>query len=123
MRPGESETLLQEERATTRFVFVSNLLQNEHDADWDEPFWVAQAIRSAFAVDVEVFVNHKSLSKYCHLGFRSAEEAQQAVATYQGKQVEWKWAGATGTEHSITSGMLFLDYASITKITTASSAG
>ncbi|GAX19375.1 alkylated DNA repair protein alkB homolog 8 [Fistulifera solaris] len=115
LRPGESETLLQEEREATRFVFVSNLLQNEHDTDWDEPHWVAQAIRSAFAVDVEVFVNYKSLSKYCHLGFRSAEEAQHAIATHQGKQVQWKWADATGTEHLIASGMLFLDYAAITQ--------
>lgn len=115
LRPGECETALQEERETTRFVFISNLLENEnvYPEFWDEPNCVAQAIRSTFP-DVEVFVNHKKLTKYCHLGFRSAEDAQRAIASYQEKRVQWNWTDEKGTNHCVPSGVLFLDYAAIT---------
>lgn len=137
-RPNDDQDMeaLQRQRQETRFIFVTNLLSlslgtnnnqdDEHCNDdnvWTEPWKVVEAIRSVMeAFDttghgVEVFAAHKKkVSQYCHVGFRSATDAQTAMARLQEQVVTWTWT----EEHSLpqrqtaTSGKLFLDYAAVT---------
>lgn len=120
-RPGEDVTLLQEERATTRFLFLSNIASDE-DSFWSDPHIVAHAVRSVIQqhVDddssiVEVFVAHaKKASKYCHLGLSSPAHVRKVLTALQEQRVEWKWINEKGEEESQPSGVLFLDHAAIT---------
>ena len=117
-RPGEEASALQEERAETRFIFLSNLAEDE-STFWTDPHIVAHAVRSTIQeyVDgnVEVFPAHaKKVLKYCHLGLSSAENARKVLAALQEKKVDWKWKNENGQVITKPSGVLFADYAAIT---------
>jgi alkylated DNA repair dioxygenase AlkB/SAM-dependent methyltransferase len=161
-RPGEDLAILEQERQTTRFVFITNLLLQEQSSNksaaanessrvaisatgdcsfGENALLTAEAIRSivnAFdtsssssgngAGGVEVFLNAKKMPLYCHVGMRSASDAQRLIQGLQGQQVTWKWTNATSPELQkqqqngndisqycvATSGKLFLDFADIT---------
>lgn len=89
---------------------------------WNDPHCVAQALRSVLTafdrsgLGIEIFVaSHKKLTQYCHVGMRSAEDAQDLVRSLQDQQVTWHYTHAeTGVVYAIQSGRLFLDYAGMT---------
>ena len=134
-KPGEDLDALQDERTSTRFLFVTNLLtisgssnttttiEDEDEREiWKESWVAAEAIRSVMneydttGHGVEVFCTHKKLAQYCHVGFRNASDAQMALARLQEQQVKWTWIDiVTGQQKSATSGKLFLDYAAVTE--------
>ena len=122
-RPGEDVALLQNERNRTRFVFVSNLVDDKTNIPgfWSDAHVVSSAIRAVVdeydtsGLGAEVFVHHKKMAKYCHLGMRSAQDARTIIATLQEKRVKWKWTDESNCEHVVQSGPLFLDYAAITQ--------
>jgi alkylated DNA repair protein alkB family protein 8 len=130
---------LQQERAATRFLFVSNLLPpppayNDNDSIhevlnvWTNSSSAVQAIRSVFEVydtsgeGVEVFAAHaRKLTQYCHVGFRTATDAQTALQHLQQAVVTWNWTtldkGSNKDQSlccSAQSSALFLDYAAVT---------
>ncbi|KAL7570464.1 hypothetical protein ACA910_004249 [Epithemia clementina (nom. ined.)] len=158
---------LEHERQTTRFVFVTNLFDSNafiisndehnhhHHKDDDSslvssqlsnnPALMQAALRSVFSRydtsghDVEIFVHKKKLTQYCHVGMRSASDAQRLIHALQDQCVEWQWSttttmhdhkdddddkgsttttttGSNRSRHcfSIKSGRLFLDFAAIT---------
>ena len=128
-RPGEDLSQLESERRSTRFVYISKLLEISESeslsgprshACWTDPHCTAEAIRSVVnkfdssGLGVEVFVSHKkSFMEYCHVGMRSAEDAQTLIRDLQEKEVEWSWVDATGNTITTRSGKLFLDYATL----------
>ncbi|GKY93049.1 hypothetical protein MPSEU_000273200 [Mayamaea pseudoterrestris] len=133
-RSGEDKTLLQRQREETRFVFISNLFQDNilPQKVQQSRFILADAIRSVVNVydsskrGAEVFVPSSGSGKNrnitsCHAGMRSAEDAQALIHSLQGQRVSWKLhlAGANeATDGSATvdeypSGALFLDYVAI----------
>ena len=110
-----------DERAKTRFVYVTGLLENknpESNTFWKHPYAAMTAIRQVWdkydssGCGIEIFFGKKQheLSKSCHVGFRSPADAQRVVREFQGKSVTWKYNNET-----IPSANLFLDYASITR--------
>jgi alkylated DNA repair dioxygenase AlkB/SAM-dependent methyltransferase len=190
-RPGEDMSILEQERQTTRFVFITNLLQQsssnkstsaQQQMREDGPssssreqcemkknqlattdscsfgenaLLTAEAIRSivnAFdtssslssatataghgagadtgagnaGAGVEIFLNTKKMTQCCHVGMRSASDAQRLIQGLQGQQVTWRWTsntiaeqqkqqdGKDMTQYTATSGKLFLDFAAIT---------
>ena len=92
------------------------------------------ALRSIFSQydtsgqGVEVFVaaSKSKLDQYCHVGMRSADDAQRLIQALQDQVVTWQWNAATNTTNTRTadtnhnqwwtaqSGRLFLDYATAT---------
>lgn len=133
-RPGEETASLESERQTTRFVMLANLLENvgsppnhDHSTCWEaNPTWIAHAVRSVLSkydtsgANVEVFVpsNTSKRSRYCHVGFRSAADAQAALAALQEEVVEWPCLSTTSDsscQRFVRSGKLFVDYAAITQ--------
>ena len=113
-----------EERNTTRFLFVTGLIEPE-DPDstaskfWNNPIAVMEAIRTVFnkfdtsQTGVEIFLpRNKSqpLPLTCHIGMRSATDVQRAIKELQGQRLMWEFEG-----QQISSGTLFLDYASVTQ--------
>ena len=148
-RPGEDSTALEEERQSTRFVVLNNLLDpNSSCPNWEEhPHSIAQAIRSVVAkydqssdgggdgLGVEVFVPTQTSkrARYCHVGMRSAADARAVVLGLQEQVVQWPWSGplesdgadnitTTSTTTLVQSGKLFVDYAAITQRSAASAA-
>eukprot|EP00537_Pseudo-nitzschia_pungens_P005689 CAMPEP_0172375034 /NCGR_PEP_ID=MMETSP1060-20121228/59026_1 /TAXON_ID=37318 /ORGANISM="Pseudo-nitzschia pungens, Strain cf. cingulata" /LENGTH=963 /DNA_ID=CAMNT_0013101961 /DNA_START=93 /DNA_END=2984 /DNA_ORIENTATION=- len=134
------------ERTQTRFVYVTGLIDNNNKekttlntTNWwnDKPFAVFRSIRKVFGNDVEIFLPKKQSRQQhqiqsCHLGFRSANDAQRIVREYQGRVVAWKFYDSTRKagdvqeekqEQSLTSGQLFLDYATITQKSKAKEKG
>jgi alkylated DNA repair dioxygenase AlkB/SAM-dependent methyltransferase len=109
-----------EERSTTRFLFVTGLLENpnpENPKFWKDSQAVLACIRQVFdAFDstntrVEVFLSKKQqLTLSCHVGMRSAADVQQVMQSLQGQSVVWDCQG-----ERMSSGTLFLDYASVTQ--------
>ena len=124
---GEDGANLEQARQTTRFVFVTNLLGNTELDSWGGDSALAmQALRSVFTPydtsgqGVEIFVSaKKKLDQYCHVGMRSALDAQGLIRALQDQYVEWKWRDTTRTSQGRTawSGRLFLDFAAITQRT------
>lgn len=114
-RPGENSAALDEERQTTRFAVITNLLDVEGAnissaaAEWEEhPHAIAHAIRSIVApfdtsrtAGMEVFVPSQTSkrARYCHVGMRSAEDARAVVLGLQGKVVQWPWMVAAASQH------------------------
>ena len=119
---GDSELrFLEQERANTRFVFLTGLLQSETLSTmsfWNKPNCVVEAIRmvvngyDSSGWGVEVFVPHsrKQSIHSCHVGMRSASDAKLLIHALQGQVVTWIY----GNE-SVNSRALFLDYASVTQ--------
>jgi alkylated DNA repair dioxygenase AlkB/ubiquinone/menaquinone biosynthesis C-methylase UbiE len=120
---------LQAERAATRFVVVMNLLVGHQAASiWKDGGVAAAAIRSVMDVydrsgeGVEVFITDppaKKKNPSCHVGFRSASDAQAAIRALQEQTVTWTWTDddAPDTESAIqqvASGPLFLDFTAVT---------
>lgn len=122
-RPGEDLALLEEERARTRFVFITGLVDGDVPSCWNDPSTAVDAIRKVISVydtsglGVEVFVSNKKALRFCHVGMRSPADAKTLIACLQGRQVEWRCQahGDESKETCIRSGKLFLDYADITK--------
>ncbi len=111
----------QEARSKTRFVYVTGLLDNNTNTTntipvwWYQPYSVLRSLRSVFGSEVEVFLPkpHKKQQPFvqsCHIGFRSATDAQDCVRKFQGASVVWESGHRT-----LQSGQLFLDYATITQ--------
>jgi alkylated DNA repair dioxygenase AlkB len=128
-RPGEPIELLQEERQSTRFVFVSGLVDSAKFSSpdleaswWNNPRFVSEAIRnqanqfdkSGMGVEVFVSIKKNKATHSCHVGMRSPEDAKSLILGLQGKTVEWTldW---NSHYTSIKSDKLFLDYAAITQ--------
>lgn len=141
-RPGESVELLQEERQSTRCVYMSGLVDPGNTPTlsvWDQqhPRNICEAIRrhvNAFDTSgkgVEVYVPHKKKAVHsCHIGMRSPEDARALIGGLQGKSISWDlcWnsggdsnggSGTTGESRSILSDTLFMDYTAVTKRSTA----
>jgi alkylated DNA repair dioxygenase AlkB/ubiquinone/menaquinone biosynthesis C-methylase UbiE len=113
-----------DERRHTRFICVSGLLPDPGNKDaettpssnsfWDRSYAAVDAIRQVFnqfdssGFGVEVFLSKKQLLT-CHVGMRSSLDCQQVLAKLQGTTVTWRYK-----EEHISSGTLFLDYASVT---------
>jgi alkylated DNA repair protein alkB family protein 8 len=122
-RPGEDLASLEEERARTRFVFITGLVDGDVPSCWDDPFTAADAIRKVISVydtsglGAEVFVSNKNALRFCHVGMRSPADAKTLISSLQGQQLEWRWQehGDESKEICIRSGKLYLDYADITK--------
>jgi alkylated DNA repair protein alkB family protein 8 len=122
-RPGEENAVLEKERKTTRFVFLSNVLdpQDPMALFWNEPHFVVEAIRSVVngfdssGIGVEVFISPKKIAQYCHVGMRSAADAQRLIRALQDNRVSWQWTSLDGKIQTVSSANLFLDYASITQ--------
>jgi hypothetical protein len=91
--------LLQHERETTRYLFLSNILDDDASF-WTYPHYATHAIRSVLQTyvegNVEVFCHPKKLSKYCHLGLRSAIDARKVMAVLQDQRVKWEWTDHKG---------------------------
>ena len=123
-RPGEENVhLLEEERAQTRFVVMTEMLDNPkvaNDSFWNNASHVVEAIRSVVnrfdssGLGAEVFVSHKKLNHSCHVGMRSAEDAKALIRGLQGQVCDWECC-IDGVIQKETSGSLFLDYVGITK--------
>lgn len=125
----------EKERSETRFVYVTGLIDNNITAElsdwWNNPYYVYQAMRQVFGTDVEIFLPKKINKRQqriqsCQLGFRSAEEAQDAVQKFQGMVVSWELKNdniSNSTNKNINSGELFLDYATVTKKSKAKQQG
>ena len=119
-RPEENLAALEQERANTRFVFVTGLVDGNVPSCWNNSFVAVDAIRSVMnaydtsGLGVEVFVSNKKGVRYCHVGMRSPADAKALITSLQGQQVEWNCQEAN-EETCIRSGKLFLDYANITK--------
>jgi alkylated DNA repair dioxygenase AlkB/SAM-dependent methyltransferase len=158
-RPYEDVSLIEQERQTSRFIVVTNLIPSTAvDADgngsansdhpsavsiqlsvWEQhPRSVAHAIRSVFSkfdtsgYGIEVFVPSQvnKRSRYCHIGMRSAADAQAAVLALQERIVCWSWICGSDentrdaeTSLVVSSGNLFLDYAAITQRSLVSKGG
>jgi alkylated DNA repair dioxygenase AlkB/SAM-dependent methyltransferase len=158
-RPYEDVSLIEQERQTSRFIVVSNLLpptavdtDENGDANSDHPsvasiqlnVWeqhprsIAHAIRCVFSqfdtsgYGIEVYVPSQlnKRGRYCHVGMRSAADAQAAVLALQERVVQWSWtydsdenAAESETSVSVRSGKLFLDYAAITQRSLVSKGG
>jgi len=128
----------EKERNVTRFVYVTGLIDNnvtittptnEASDWWNKPYAVYNAMRPVFGNDVEIFLPKKQNRQQqriqsCHLGFRSAKEAQNIIRKFQGVIVSWEFNkfGDKKEENqvppmsfSFNSGKLFLDYATVTK--------
>jgi alkylated DNA repair dioxygenase AlkB/SAM-dependent methyltransferase len=129
-RPDEDSADLERERQTTRFVVLTNLLDESADrsgpdmSQWElHPQAMARAIRSVLApldssgYGVEVFVPSQisKRSRYCHVGMRSAVDAQAVVTALQEQVVSWPWSSADGDQVAFQSAKLFVDYAAITQ--------
>lgn len=152
-RPDEEASAVEHERQTTRFVVITNLLPQQQQQQDDHPSsssnsliirqWegqdtpsIAQCIRSVVTrydrsgFGVEVFVPSQSnkRSRYCHVGMRSAADAQAVVAALQEQVVDWPCCWITATTSTTTntdannktatvqkSGKLFVDYAAVTQ--------
>ncbi|VEU43201.1 unnamed protein product [Pseudo-nitzschia multistriata] len=134
----------EQERSQTRFVYVTGLIDNNNDSEvttgrtlsdwWGKPYAVYRALRQVFGTDIEIFLPKKQnrkqqLIQSCHLGLRSASDAQRIVREYQGRVVAWN-DGTKKTsdqqqsnEGEIHSGQLFLDYATITQKSKAKEKG
>jgi alkylated DNA repair dioxygenase AlkB/SAM-dependent methyltransferase len=131
----ENESILQLERQETRFVWMSNLFKASEDQDMSilrgNRWIVAAAIRAVVdkfdssGQGVEVFLSsNKASSKSrnlsascCHVGMRSAADAQALIRNLQGQTVVWKFqinANDDARVIELPSGVLFLDYAAIT---------
>ena len=153
----------EQERNATRFVYVTNLLDTTSLSSTPPPagkrngigWWntnsphvsaVYDAIRHVFGREIEVFLPRKSnnnnnnnnttILNSCHLGFRTAQAAQDAVNGFQGKIVTWEYdvnpyyhkkntntntttknddSNNENPRITLTSGELFLDYTTVTK--------
>lgn len=115
-------------RSLTRFVYMTGLLENQmpetSDTFWKQPHAVLQAIRDQLESydssgrGIEVFLNKKQhqLAQSVHIGMRTPADAQHIVQAFQGKSVTWEYEG-----QSISSGTLFLDYATVTQKSMAKS--
>jgi alkylated DNA repair dioxygenase AlkB/ubiquinone/menaquinone biosynthesis C-methylase UbiE len=143
-RPGEPVELLQQERQSTRFVFLSGLVDtttlvssNKSEGNLDASWWgkarlCSEAIRSQInAYDtsghgVEIYVSNKKKqpTTSCHIGMRSPQDARALIAGLQAKTLEFQLAWnitSAGNEQEqspmpvIRSDKLFLDYAAVTK--------
>ena len=126
-RPGEDLKALEEERAKTRFVFMTGLLADDNSNTippcWNNPFVAVEAIRKVMneydtsGLGVEVFVSAKKQVRACHVGMRSPVDANTLITTLQGQQVKWHLptSNTNGSICTVQSGKLFLDYADITK--------
>jgi len=121
----------EEERSKTRFVYVTGLVDNNNNATttiptwWYQPYAVLRSLRSVFGSDVEIFLpkphkKQQQLTQSCHIGFRSAGDAQDCVREFQGKSFEWK---SNDDSECVSSGQLFLDYATITQKSKAKQTG
>jgi len=109
---------LETERSSVRFVFMSNLIDVSNPPQhWSDLFLVVDSIRSVVnefdssGEGVEVFVSNKKSIHHCHVGMRKPVDAQNLIASLQGKSVEWKFP----TGECSQSPTLFLDYADITR--------
>ena len=142
-RPGEPVELLQEERQSTRCVYMTGLVDPANTqkikSAWDQqhPRDICEAIRrhvNAFDTSgkgVEVYVPHKKKAVHsCHIGMRSPEDARALIRGLQGKSLCWdlSWNSngdsngsscTTGEIRSFMSDKLFMDYAAVTKRSTA----
>ena len=122
-RPGDDSTTLEQDRARTRFVFISNLVDPADPlaSSWTDHHYVVDAIRSivdefdSSGTGIEVFVNHKKIGQYCHVGMRLAEDAQRLIRSLQDRRVSWQWTSLEGEVHKVASANLFLDYVSVTQ--------
>lgn len=118
-RPGEDLKSLEEERANTRFVFITGILPDDNKtipSCWNNPFIAVEAIRKIMieydtsGLGVEVFVSAKNQVRACHVGMRSPVDAKTLITTLQGQQVEWNCLASNnnGSICTIQSGKLFL---------------
>jgi len=125
----------EQERQSTRFLYVSGLLasqgSNGDDAMESSSFWcrsyaAQDAIRRIFnsfdssGLGVEVFLPRKQLTcaQTCHIGMRSPQDCQMALTSLQGTSLKWEYQG-----DEISSGTLFLDYTTVTEKSLSKAAG
>ena len=119
------------ERSLTRFVYVTGLIDNNNTTDtaipdwWNQPYAVLVSLRRVFGENVEMFLPKRKKGQQlqiqsCHIGFRSAKDAQQSVSELQGKVLTWECSDNAGI---VQSGQLFLDYATITQKSKAKQKG
>ena len=124
----------EEERNKTRFVYVTGLIDNSSDTSipdwWYQPYAVLRSLRGVFGTDIEIFLpkphkRQQQLIQSCHIGFRSAKEAQENVNKLQGENVLWKHHSDVKENEAtiLKSGKLFLDYATITQKSKAKQKG
>jgi alkylated DNA repair dioxygenase AlkB/SAM-dependent methyltransferase len=131
----------QVERSQTRFVYVTGLVDINHanlhtSARGDGELWfgndhlaMLQAMRRVLGQEVEIFLPGKMKKtpdelqqqssfmdvQSCHLGFRTAQDAQRIVESLQGQTVQWEHPSSISNSIAIQSSRLFLDYATITQ--------
>jgi alkylated DNA repair dioxygenase AlkB/SAM-dependent methyltransferase len=123
-------------RSLTRFVYVTGLIDNSNNTDttipdwWHQSYAVLVSLRWVFGNDVEIFLPKRKKGQQqqiqsCHIGFRSAKDAQRSVRELQGKVLTWECGGdnVSAAEAGIQSGQLFLDYATITQKSKAKQKG
>ena len=109
---------IQQQRDTTRFVFITNIMIDHSDCPC--AFEFQDAIRNALKVycdhslPVEVFLPSKKQStsyKFCHVGARSPIHARTLVKELQGKKLALTLSDNT----KLSTGSLFLDFADVTQ--------
>jgi alkylated DNA repair protein alkB family protein 8 len=109
---------IQQQRDTTRFVFMTNIMI-EH-ADCPCVFEFQDAIRNALklycdhSLPVEVFLPSKRQStsyKYCHIGTRSPIDARTLIKELQGQNLTL----TLSDNIKLSTGSLFLDFADVTQ--------
>eukprot|EP00522_Entomoneis_paludosa_P017659 CAMPEP_0172464988 /NCGR_PEP_ID=MMETSP1065-20121228/52154_1 /TAXON_ID=265537 /ORGANISM="Amphiprora paludosa, Strain CCMP125" /LENGTH=70 /DNA_ID=CAMNT_0013221387 /DNA_START=20 /DNA_END=229 /DNA_ORIENTATION=+ len=47
---------------------------------------------------VEIFVSSAKLYQYCHVGMRSATDAQRVIQSLQEQVVEWQWPSSSSDD-------------------------
>ncbi len=137
---NSDEEKLAYERSQTRFLFMTNIIDEQYDESTNDdesdisiidPPLLQDAIRNALQpyctskesqmYPLEIFLipnkqASKSAYKYCHIGTRSSQDVQSLINAIQGKQIELQISMKT-TNNIITikTGKLFLDHAAITQ--------
>jgi alkylated DNA repair dioxygenase AlkB/SAM-dependent methyltransferase len=121
---GDDPARLQQERAETRYVVLSNLLPAAANSNissfWKEHDFCAEAIRSVVnqfdtsGHGAEVFCGRsEKLNRSCHVGMRSSHDATALVQGLHEHVVTWTFTDYQGVTHVQPSGTLFVEYASL----------
>jgi len=127
---GEDADTLRKTRDSTRFVFMTNILAGDIDADdakgaaiaklSEAPHHFLDALRTVLdPIDstgsgVEIFLSPSKSKKWLksvHVGMRNHEDAAKLMELLQGKSIDLELSGADGLSNvQVSTGALFLDY-------------
>jgi alkylated DNA repair dioxygenase AlkB len=109
---------IQQQRDSTRFVFMTNILIEHTDCpcvfEFQDALRDALKLHCEHSLPVEVFLPPKRQStsyKYCHIGTRSPVDARTLIQELQGKTLTLTLSDNT----KISTGPLFLDFADVTQ--------